>query len=626
MSRFLAVVLLLTLSACQFSPNAPQPTAAPLLPIQIIRFWEPANGALNTAGEIQPWDFIGQKGDAVRIGVVSQTTITLTLLSENGATIKQGMNQIEATLPDNGIYTIQAQANSPATYQLGLSYTDRPNPADATPTLLPVIVAVPTPTPPYYARLGTLIGTIQSGQTLTGTFDVPEERHVYSFNGSAGGYLTIQMSRMSGTVDPLLSLYAPSGSEVATDDNSGGDRAAVLRNIRLSEDGLYTIQAWGHGFAGGYQISLLNSQQALPVTPVFVRQSTPTPLPPIMTPTIGAAVNGQNLFDHTPVTGQIARAGDVTQYGVQGTAGQVITVAVSPTTGSKLKPHVELYDPDGQLVIAADANTQGDAVIPAQAITTTDTYVIFVSGMKTSTGGYQVSYGVGASDLDAPRGLTFADQTYNGGLSHQGFRDVWNLDLHQDDVITAAVNSRTPTFAPVLELIAPDGSTLALDANTSAGNEAQIASAHAPLSGRYRLTVAAAGANAIGTYTLVWHYINLSPTTTPMPGTVMLLSYDDSIPNQAYQFYPFYGQAGMNVLIQVVAQPGSSFDPVAALIAPDGSVIAQGDDSANDLNPRFTALLPADGTYTVRVNGYLTSGAFELTVQALYPPPTVNNS
>ncbi len=620
MSRlFVFTLLLVVLSACQ--PNTPQPTPVAMLPIQIIYFWEPVKGVLN-ANEIQPWDFIGQAGDAIRVRAVSPSTIALTLQTADGIVVTQGENQIETVLSADGIYEIRVQSGEVAQYELGLSYTDRPNPADATPTPLPVTVAVPTPTPPYYAHLGTLIGALQSGQTLSGTFDVPEVRHVYTFTASVGDYVGIQMGRASGTVDPLISLYAPSGAEVATDDNSGGNRAALLRNIRLTEDGIYTIQAWGRGFTGSYQISLLNSSQPIPVTPVFVSQVTATPISEILTPTVAAAVNGQNLFDHVPLNSKIERSGDVARYAIQGAAGQPMTIAVHPAQASKLIPHIDLYDPNGALITSAsgtDAQSQGDALIPALIPAETGTYQLFVSGEKRSTGAYTVAYGIGFSQEDVRYGLAPSDQNINGNLARRGLRDVWSLDLNQDDVITATVSALTPGLDPILELVAPDGSTVAMDDNSGGGSDALIASARAPISGRYHLWVTGANATGSGGYTLVWHYINLAPTATPAPGTVTLLSYTDMIPDQAYEFYPFYGQAGTTVQINVIAQPGSGFDPVAALVAPDGSVIAEGDDSENDLNPRFTATLPVDGTYKVRVNGYLSSGIFDLTVDVLYP-------
>jgi hypothetical protein len=216
------------------------------------------------------------------------------------------------------------------------------------------------------------------------------------------------------------------------------------------------------------------------------------------------------------------------------------------------------------------------------------------------------------------RGDITVDQPTDGQIIRRGLRDVWSLYLNAGDVISAAVSPKETQLDPVLELIAPDGSLISQDDNGGGGRSASIGSALAPVSGLYHLRVTAAGGFGSGAYTLVWHYINLAPTATPRPGTILLMSFEDTIPPSTYQFYTFQGKAGDTVQIQVVAEPGSGFDPVAVLLGLDGAVIAEGDDNGSDLNPRFTAQLPADGTYSVRVNGYLTGGAFTLTVEKLF--------
>jgi hypothetical protein len=60
------------------------------------------------------------------------------------------------------------------------------------------------------------------------------------------------------------------------------------------------------------------------------------------------------------------------------------------------------------------------------------------------------------------------------------------------------------------------------------------------------------------------------------------------------------------------------FDPVAALIGPDNTILIEADDTNGDLNPRFLYELPADGVYNIRVNGYLAGGAFTLIVEELF--------
>ncbi len=616
MRRFVIVFMLL-LAGCQaLNPNSNALT----LPNRLISLWESAKGHLNSADESQPFQFVAKKGDAISAHVLGAGTFRLMLQTADGTIVAQNANPLAATLPDDGVYTLLVQASAAGDYELSLIYTDRPNPADYTPTPKPTEIVTPSATPPYYARFGTFIDELTDGQTADGTFDAPEEQHVYTFTAKARQYLGLYMERISGTVDPVVHLYSPTGDEVASDDNSGGNRAALLRNVELPVDGLYSIQTWGRGFAGNYRLVFNLVAGLIAVTPQFQPTATATPLAEeVLVPTLAPAVVGQALVDHIAVLGVIERKGDFDRYPIAVTQGQLMTIGVRPDANFRVK--LELFDPEGLLVATATPSTSnagGDALIPALMAAQSGTYVAFVTGEANSTGGYSIAYGVGFSHSETRRGETVPDQLYNGNIERRGLSEIWILDLNQNDVISAAASIGQGNLDPVLELIAPDGSLVAMDDNGGGNLDAQIASAIAPIAGRYHLRVSSANANGQGAYTLVWRIISRPPTATPVPGTVLLLSYDDSVPANTYQYYSFYAQAGTQVEVHVMAQPGSSLDAVAALLAPDGSVLGQGDDEDGGINPRFYAPLPADGTYRVRVNGYLTSGAFTLTVNALY--------
>lgn len=364
--RWFILILLILLAACQPDTAAEAPPPV----VQLLHFWQPVADTL-AAGGTDWWQFVGQGGDSISLRVSGQgAALTLALLDSGGIRLGEG-DTIESTLPASGVYTVQVQADAAVAYTLGLGYTDRPNPAEATPTPLPQVVGIPTPTPPADAALGIFTGTLTGGDERDGTL-AGDEHHLYTFEESAGTVVTIHLGRLSGALDPLLTLYDPQGGIIALDDNSGGDSEAVLRNIRLFQDGVYSIQVAGAGFPGSYRLSLLATAEPLPVTPV---------------------------------------------------------------------------------------------------------------------------------------------------------------------------ESRVPVMA---------------------------------------------AAGFVGA--------------------------------ERYAFYPFQGLAGQQVEIQVIAHPGGDLDPVAVLLAPDGAEIAGGDDSPDDMNPRFSASLPADGTYTVRVTGYLSSGDFTLTVDRLMPP------
>ncbi|MBZ0290312.1 MAG: pre-peptidase C-terminal domain-containing protein, partial [Anaerolineae bacterium] len=402
-------------------------------------------------------------------------------------------------------------------------------------------------------------------------------------------------------------------------DNTGGNQSALLRDIFLPANGTYSIVAKGHGFTGSNEIALSIDAQPAPVTPTFIDVPTATREIEILTPTMAAATSA-DLEDHVPVVASIGPGG-ANRFIVRATAGEIVTIGVSPA-GSLLRPKIEVYDPDGALVAtatAANSDAGGDALVSALKANSTGGYQVFVTGEDNTGGSFVVSYGTGVSRQEVRRGETTVDQTYAGQIARRGLRDVWSLYLSAGDIISAAVSPGDAAFDPLLELTAPDGSLVSQDDNSGGGRAALITSALAPVTGLYRLRVTASGGFSSGSYGLVWHYINLAATATPQPGTLPILTFEDSITPGEYQFYTFQGSAGQQIEIQVVARPGRDFDPVAALLDVDGQVIAHADDDGSALNPRFTATLPANGTYRVRVNGYLTGGEFTLIVNRLFP-------
>ncbi|HUN09836.1 MAG TPA: PPC domain-containing protein [Aggregatilineales bacterium] len=615
MRVFLFIVLLSALTACNL--NQPPPTAPVLT--QLIDYWVPVQGQLS-AGETQGWRFAGSAGDAIRLRALSNAaSLTLSLVEPGGSMLQTG-SEITVTLPSTGAYTVLVTSSETGQYELGLSYTDRPNPADVTNTPIPVTVAVPTPTPPYYAELGEFIGLASSGSQINGTLDQVDTRHIYTIEGRANLYLTASLRRASGSVDPVLSLFAPGGLELAADDNSGGNRTAILRGIRLPENGTYSLRISGDGFTGDYQLSVELSSTEPVVTPVVTIIPTATPITEILTPTIGPAQN-QTLIDHIPVLGVVTRPGDLTRYIIDAFAGDRLTIGVSLPVDSALRPQIEVYDPDGVLVSVADvvsSNAGGDLLVTALPISMTGPVQVLLRGEGDTIGGYVISFGRGTSRQEVRRGAAADNQPYNAIIEKRGIRDSWSLFLNAGDVISAAASPADLTFDPLLTLTGPDGVTLITDDSGGGGKAAQIASIAVPVSGLYHLKVVdSSGLNA-GAYTLIWRFISRNPTPTPPPPSVMIASFDDSVEEGGYRYYPFQSVAGARIRLRVIAQPGTNLDSVAALLDSNGQVIAEDDDSGGNLNPYLEVVLPADGTYTVRINGYLSSGDYVLTIERLY--------
>jgi hypothetical protein len=235
------------------------------------------------------------------------------------------------------------------------------------------------------------------------------------------------------------------------------------------------------------------------------------------------------------------------------------------------------------------------------------------------SGEYIIGYGRGATWRDLGQGTITRDEINEGEISERGVRDVWMLELRAGDIITAAVNPvLSTTFDPVLEL-APaydPNSLLAIDDNGGGGLSPYLQRISIPESGLYLLRVYAARGVTTGSYTLIWRYVNVAPTPTPVLVVSPVFTLKDRVPDLAYQFYPFQGRTGQQIRISVIALE-DGFDPVAALVRGDGEVLIEVDDTDGDLNPTFAYTLPSDGTYNIRVNGYRQGGEFRLLVEEI---------
>lgn len=599
---------------------SPDPNLPPTLQPDLIDFWIPVQGQL-TVGTPSSWRFVGQLGDNITLrAIASGITTTLTLQGTDGNPIATG-ESIEAILPSSGLYTVHIEGDQSGVYELGLGYADRPNPNDA--TAVPAVVGVPTPAVPFEGR-GTFISSITSNNTIGGQLSESDQNHIYTFDGVAGEFVQIELNRVSGTIDPVITVYDPEGIPMAIDDNSGGERNAILRNIQILNDGLHTIQVNGDGFPGNYSLRLFVNSQAVPVTPTTLPTPTPTATLNLLNPSPVPLQLGNRLEDHQLVLGILDRPGDVVIHPFYLGVGQIVTIGVSPAIGSQIRPRIEVLNPEGEIVATATASTSnagGDALITPLFADIEGVYQIFVTGEDNVIGEYVIGFGGGSTWLNVIRGTVSADTGVEAIIERRGQRDAWLVALGEGDIISAAVSANdNSALDPILELVPVDdpSTIIAIDDNGGGDFNPLLNNIRITESGAYYLRIKASQAATIGSYTLIWRYVNRAPTATPFPATSPLLTVDDFVTDHSYNFYPFQGSAGQTIRVEVVASDDSLLDPIVALVGVDGDVIMEVDDSEGDLNSRFTMTLPEDGTYNIRVNGYLSEGAFELTVQELF--------
>jgi hypothetical protein len=98
---------------------------------------------------------------------------------------------------------------------------------------------------------------LQYGGTVSGVINDATPQALYTFEGSIGETVTVTMTRVDGNLDPRVSILDGELRELASDDDSGGDRNAWIERYTLPATGVYYLQASrfsGEGLptSGGY--------------------------------------------------------------------------------------------------------------------------------------------------------------------------------------------------------------------------------------------------------------------------------------------------------------------------------------------------------------------------------------
>nr|MCU0474789.1 PPC domain-containing protein [Anaerolineae bacterium] len=109
--------------------------------------------------------------------------------------------------------------------------------------------------------------SLSFGQTVNGNITLENKFDVYTFEGTAGQVISINMIRTQGTsLDTKLFLISPSLFEVADNDDAapGVTTDSAITRFTLPETGRYTILATHYGTiygvtTGPYSLTL--SQQ-----------------------------------------------------------------------------------------------------------------------------------------------------------------------------------------------------------------------------------------------------------------------------------------------------------------------------------------------------------------------------
>jgi hypothetical protein len=400
-------------------------------------------------------------------------------------------------------------------------------------------------------------GTLDYGQTVIGELTSDTQLGRFTFVGTAGDVITIQVD--SDNFDPKFTLFGPDGTPLTDDDDSGAGLNALITDFTLPRDGQYTIEVDGfRGPAGDRQLSgqysvLVNrtsqAQQAAPTTvPATAAAPTATPAPSSDTSSRRSITAG------TPVTGELTEQTQTIIYSFSGSAGDIVTIDLN---SSDFDPLVRLFGPDGSILIEDDDSGGG---IQAR-----------ISGfVLPASGTYEIQ-------ADSFRGID----------SNRAALGVFTL------LLTLTPAPVQPTETPI-----PPSATPVPTTEPTAEPTTQRTPENAQPAGTPPATaVPQASATPV----------TANPTQPITPNdlaNLRLLGYGDTatvifdgVPGASERFR-FAGRAGDLISLKVTS--AGDVDTAVRIFGPDGALIAEDDDSGAGLDPELYAVnLPQDGDYII---------------------------
>ncbi len=467
---------------------------------------------------------------------------------------------------------------------------------------------------------------ISSGQTLSGALStascgslrrVGNYAQFYTFSASAGQVISFAVN---ASFDSYAYLVGPSGTLVATDDDSGGNLQALI-NYTAAASGTYTVEvtSFSPGITGAYTVTLTVTTPVANCSPVAISN--------------GQTLSG-TLISGCPSTDRVGRYQSL--YTFSATAGQIIRVAMN----SGIFDAYAILKGPGNTIVAQDDNSNGGTnALVTYTAAASGTYTIeATSNLSGATGAFTV--GLTTTNACGTSAIS-SGQTLSGTLSSSScvsphrsgsYAQLFTFTATAGQTIRLSLTSTA--FDGYAFLLDPSGTVVAQD-DDSGGYPNPFISYTAATSGTYTFEASTYSAGEIGAFSVSLTLTTAGGNTcTPiaisngqtLSGSLGTGCTSSRRAGSYAQFYTFSATAGQAIRI---AQSSVAFDGYAYLIGPGSTVVAQDDDSGGNANPLINFTATATGNYTIEVTSFGSgaTGAYtvSLSLTALCNPVAISS-
>jgi YD repeat-containing protein len=516
----------------------------------VITAGTPLTVITTAPGQSARYTFTGTAGQHVSLSITNSTyagclSLNASILKQDGSSL--GSNgtcgstlYIDAvTLPFSGTYTVLVDPQGSST---------------GSATLL-------------LSTFNDVTGTITPGTPLTATTTFAGQNALYTFSGTAGQQVSLNIT--NSTYPGCLSLSArilnPDGSTLGSNSTCGS--TLLVDSLKLATTGTYTVVIDPQGTSTGSANVVLN---------VFND----------ITGTITAG---------TPITATTTTVGQNALYSFSGTSGQQITVNITNSTfAGCLSLTARVLNPDGS-TLGSSSTCGSTLLLDSLTLGSTGTFTVVIDPQGTATGSATVLLSsfsdiIGTITPGTPVSVTTTAIGQNARYTFTGAAG-------QQVSINMSGSTYVGCNAVVVSIVKPDGTTLgsAGICNSSAGF---LDSQTLPTAGTYTVRVDPQGTTTGSVTILLNTFADVTGTITA--GTALTTTTTTAGQNA---LYTFSGTSGQQVSINL---SGSTYvgcnAVVVSIVKPDGTTLGSAGICNSSTGFLDSQTLPTTGTYTVKVD------------------------
>ncbi len=320
--------------------------------------------------------------------------------------------------------------------------------------------------------------TLIYGVPVTGTISNVEPQVFYTFRANRGDVLTIEMQRISGTLDPYLQVLDHNRFLLASNDDvpEGGSHNSRIDNFVAPETGVYIVVASRYGEAAGDTVGNF-------ILSVYEGQFSG----------IGSSsILPETIEPDQPIAGQISDSQPQRYYRFSARENDVIDVLMARTSGS-LDAYLILQDMNGNTLFQDDDSGGGkNAAINGFRLPQDGNYIIIAQRFEgtsgTTSGGYRLTLrnrGDAYADVNIGIPRLLYGTTVPDAITNADPDSVYAFYGMRGEVITLTMTRTSGNLASVIVLMDQNQQRLISDSDSTGAGSAAITRYTLPYTGVY---------------------------------------------------------------------------------------------------------------------------------------------